>query len=238
MNDSVRIATYNFLHGGSARRNGHLASVLNATSADIVLCQEARPVAQLSLEGNDVRSGDTFLWRPIAGRKWGSGILLRQRAAMEISIPGFEGWVVGAETEIIRKTSIISVHCPAGAGGYARTMHRLLDAIEPLAARGDLVIGGDFNVATGYRTADESVKISKAEVKLLDRLTGDFDLIPCWQAANPGLPLAQTLRWTANRAAPYHCDGIFIPRSWQAHLKSCNIVSGVSWDQLSDHNPV
>ena len=234
----VRIATYNFLHGGSARRNGHMAAVLAATKADILLCQEARPVAQLHLEGNDIEPGDSFLWRPIAGRKWGSGILVRGRAAIEISVMGFEGWVVGAEIELLRKTSILNVHCPAGPGGYARTMHRLLDAIEPLAARGDVIIGGDFNVATGYRSADESVKISKAEVQLLDRLTGDFGLIPCWQVANPGKPLAQTLRWTANRAAPYHCDGIFVPRSWQTHLRSCNVLTGEVWDQLSDHNPV
>ena len=38
-------------------------------------------------------------------------------------------------------------------------------------------------------------------------------LVACWQCANPGKPLAQTLRWSGNRAAPHHCDGIFIPRA-------------------------
>jgi endonuclease/exonuclease/phosphatase family metal-dependent hydrolase len=234
----VRIATYNFLHGGSARRNGHLAAVLAATNADIVLCQEARPSLQLELDSVDVAPGDTWFWHPIAGRKWGSAILLRQRSAVEVRVLGFEGWVIGAEIALPHRTCVLSVHCPARPGGYVRAMHRLLDAIAPLTRTCDLVLGGDFNVAAGYRAADEGVRISRGEEQLLDRLTTEFALIPCWQTVNPGAPLAQTLRWTANRTAPYHCDGIFIPRSWRRYLGQCHVLNGPGWDFLSDHNPV
>jgi exonuclease III len=47
-----------------------------------------------------------------------------------------------------------------------------------------------------------------------------------------------TLRWTGNRRAPYHCDGIFVPQSWSDRLKSCVVFSGRRWNRLSDHNPV
>jgi exonuclease III len=226
----MRIATYNFLHGGSAHRDGHIASLLEATAADIVLCQEARP--------HDVSSDDTFFWHPVPGHRWGSGILLRGMQAKEIRVLGFEGWVIGAELKGRKKLRILSIHCPAGDGGYVRTMHRLLDTIHPLRDNAHLVIGGDFNVATGYRTKSAQVKFSNGERELLDRITAEFRLMPCWQAAHPEEELAQTLRWSANRATPYHCDGIFVPRSWRARLHSCDVLQSTEWDRLSDHNPV
>jgi endonuclease/exonuclease/phosphatase family metal-dependent hydrolase len=232
----MRIATYNFLHGGSARRSGHLQQVLAATNADIVLCQEAKtPDAS---EAPILTARDTWFWQPVPGYRWGSGILVRGKRAKEIRVLGFEGWVTGAEIKLARTLRILSVHCPAGEGGYVRTMHRLLDVIAPLRKRADLVIGGDFNVATGYRGAEEAVKMTRGERDLLDRLTGEFNLLPCWQTAHAGEPLAQTLRWSADRIAPYHCDGVFMPRAWQPLLRSCEVLSGPPWDELSDHNPV
>jgi len=69
-------------------------------------------------------------------------------------------------------------------------------------------------------------------------MAGEFDLIPCWQVMHPRTPLAQTLRWTGNRATPYHCDGIFAPRAWRPRLSRCEVIAGPEWDRLSDHNPV
>ena len=66
----------------------------------------------------------------------------------------------------------------------------------------------------------------------------EFGLLNCWQTANPDQPLCQTLRWTGDRAIPYHCDGIFVPRSWKDRLKSCEVIAGDEWNRLSDHNPV
>ena len=80
--------------------------------------------------------------------------------------------------------------------------------------------------------------MSRGERELLDRLSSEFDLITCWQAANPGRPLAQTLRWCAERRAPYHCDGIFVSSAWAARLVSCRVIRGPRWAGLSDHNPV
>jgi endonuclease/exonuclease/phosphatase family metal-dependent hydrolase len=80
--------------------------------------------------------------------------------------------------------------------------------------------------------------MSTGERALMARFTEELDLVPCWQTANPGRPLAQTLRWCVNRTAPYHCDGIFIPRAWRRRLESCEVLATSEWIALSDHNPV
>jgi endonuclease/exonuclease/phosphatase family metal-dependent hydrolase len=117
-------------------------------------------------------------------------------------------------------------------------MQHILDRVAALRGDADLVLGGDFNVAVGYRKEGEPVRILRGERDILDRLAQDFGLVSCWQAANPQRPLAQTLRWSGNPSAPYHCDGIFVPRSWLPRLKTCRVVRGTRWTRLSDHNPV
>jgi endonuclease/exonuclease/phosphatase family metal-dependent hydrolase len=158
-------------------------------------------------------------------------------------MPEFDGWVVGGEVHGSRLVNgrplqIFSIHGPAGQHGYIRTMHAILDVIGRLSPRADLVLGGDFNVVVGYRQPREHLKVSRGERKLLERLSQEFGLVSCWQAANPDRPLAQTLRWSADRVAPYHCDGIFVPSGWLDRLVSCRVVRGSRWNGLSDHNPV
>jgi hypothetical protein len=80
--------------------------------------------------------------------------------------------------------------------------------------------------------------VTRRERGVLDRLVHEFGLVSCWQAAHPNQPLAQTLRWSADRQAPYHCDGIFVPSSWLDRLVSCRVIRGSRWNTLSDHNPV
>ena len=101
-----------------------------------------------------------------------------------------------------------------------------------------IALAGDFNVAVGMRGPDELVKMSKAERELMNRFCEELNLVPCWQTVHPARPLAQTLRWSGNRTAPYHCDGIFIPRAWRHRIESCDVIAGPEWEQLSDHNPV
>jgi endonuclease/exonuclease/phosphatase family metal-dependent hydrolase len=60
----------------------------------------------------------------------------------------------------------------------------------------------------------------------------------CWQAANPNRDLPQTLRWSPNREAKYHCDGMFVPAPWYGNLARSEVLSAPIWDELSDHNPV
>ena len=117
-------------------------------------------------------------------------------------------------------------------------MNRILDALTAHFDGTDVIVGGDMNVVTAYRPADDVVRMTKGERALLDRLRDEFGLISSWQTANPGRALPQTLRWQANPVTPYHCDGIFVPVAWATALQRCDVHAGAIWDALSDHNPM
>ena len=238
----MRIVTYNFLRAGSLKRCGHWSRVIRSLKPDLVLAQECRPPESSPSERFRHNDHDAFAWQAAGSRGWGSGLFARSASLVPIAISDYDGWVVGGE---IRNTSwserpllVFSVHGPAGERGYIRTMHHILDRVASLRGRADLVLGGDFNVAVGYRQPSDQIRFVRGERDLLDRLSNEFDLVSCWQTANPNRPLAQTLRWMGNPSAPYHCDGIFVPRSWLPRLVSCRVVRGSRWNQLSDHNPV
>jgi exonuclease III len=242
----LRLVAYNFLSGGSAKRSGHWSRLLRAFAPDVVFAQECRPPEECPGERFRPGAEDSFHWRrahPTRARAgWGTGVLVRAGRLVPIAVPQFDGWVVGGEIESglwsPRPVRVFSVHGPVGERGYVRTMHEIIDRLLRLRGNSDLVLGGDFNVAASRRPADDPRPFSRGERDLLDRIDGELALIGCWQTANPGKPLAQTLRWSRNPNTPYHCDGIFVPRAWTARLASCRVVRGSRWTQLSDHNPV
>jgi endonuclease/exonuclease/phosphatase family metal-dependent hydrolase len=238
----MRIVAYNFLRAGSLKRCGHWSRVFRQLKPDLVLAQECRPPQSSPGERFRYAEHDAFAWQCASGRGWGSGLLARAASLLPIRIPDYDGWVVGGE---IRNTAwserpllVFSVHGPVGERGYIATMHRILDHVALLRDDADLVLGGDFNVAVGYRPPSDRIRFLRGERELLDRLSNQFDLASCWQAAHPDRPLAQTLRWMGNPRAPYHCDGIFVLRRWLPRLLSCRVIRGARWNQLSDHNPV
>ena len=231
----MRIVTFNFLAGGSSRRNGHWAAVRERLAPDVMLAQECRPPAD---EG-----GGHGLWRRASRRGWGTGVFLAHGAIRPIAVRGFASWVVGGEVEqegwpARRPLRVFSIHCPAGEHGYMRTLDRIIDRLVRIGDGADLIVGGDLNVVVGYRGPDEPVRMVPGERRLLDRIAGELGLVACWQAKHPGRPLAQTLRWTGNRRMPYHCDGIFVPHAWRDRLRSAEVMDGPEWERLSDHNPV
>jgi exonuclease III len=238
----LRVVAYNFLSGGSAARSGHWSRVHAQLAPDIVLAQECRAPQDSPGERFRIGPSDTLHWAPATARRWGSAVLVRGLRATALRIPRFGGWVTGAELSgldwAVRPLRVFSIHCPVGERGYIRTLHQILDRIARLAEGADLLLGGDFNVVVGQRQPRERIRMSRGEREILDRLSAEFALMSCWQAAHPGRPLAQTLRWSADRAAPYHCDGIFVPASWGSRLVACRVVRGPRWAALSDHNPV
>jgi hypothetical protein len=117
-------------------------------------------------------------------------------------------------------------------------VNQILDMIADHAGGGGLVIGGDFNLSISARQADEGRRTPSADLAIQRRLRDEFGLVNCWREANPGRPPAQTLRWSNAPEVPYHCDGLFVPRSWAGHLRACEVISSLDWDRLSDHNPV
>ncbi|HEX9109316.1 MAG TPA: hypothetical protein VF832_18870, partial [Longimicrobiales bacterium] len=130
------------------------------------------------------------------------------------------------------------LHVPAGRGGYIAVAQRILDVLAAGADAQAWLIGGDFNMTCARRLDGEERRNKPAQLALLERLEGEFGVVNAWQQANPGRPLAQTLRWTTNRITPYHCDGIFLPRAWADASLRAEVVTGGDWDRLSDHNPV
>ena len=234
----MRIVTFNFLAGGSARRNGHWAAVRERLAPDVVLAQECRPPP------GDGSRPDTALWRRASRRGWGTGVFLAHGKIRPIAVRGFAGWVVGGEVEQEgwpsrrRPLRVFSIHCQAGDHGYMRSLGAIIDRLARIGEGADLVVGGDLNVVVGYRGPDEPVRMVPGERLLLDRMARELGLVACWQAKHPGKPLEQTLRWTGDRTMPYHCDGIFVPRRWVARLESAEVIQGPEWDRLSDHNPV
>jgi endonuclease/exonuclease/phosphatase family metal-dependent hydrolase len=134
----------------------------------------------------------------------------------------------------------LSIHAPTRKGSsYIKEVGRILDFAGDLAGGRPLVLAGDFNVAVGMRQPGQVMSITRGERALLQRLTDQLDLVPCWQTAHPGEPLARTLRWMHRMdSLPYHCDGVFVPRAWASALRTCEVIEDEEWCAISDHNPV
>lgn len=221
---------------------------LQAESPDLLLLQESSAPDRYAVPD----CGGSWLWRRTATTRFGSAIWVRRGSLEPVAVPGFEGWLTAAIVTGLASPAgagaelfVVSLHAPQGPGGYVRTVDRMLDALAPLRAGRATILAGDFNMATGRRGPGEPIGTTAPERRVLDRLEGEFGLIGCWQAANPGRPLAQTLRWVGNRDTPYHCDGVFAPVSWATALAGCTVlpsdhpsVAGQHGREWSDHNPV
>ncbi len=236
------LATYNIRSGGAGRT--HWSKVLGEFRPDIFLVQETlAPEEHLppSLHGDLRRRA---VWRQVEGRRWGSAVYVGRGEARPIGLPDFHGHVVGARVVGAERPDrkdvplrVFSVHAQI-RGSYHRAVKAILDMIAAHAGRGDLVIGGDFNIGIGERHRSEDRTTSAADRAIQVTLQDEFGLVNCWREANPDRPLDQTLRWSNAPTIPYHCDGLFVPRSWLPHLRSCEVVSSPEWDVMSDRNPV
>src|SRR4051812_28094131 len=183
-------------------------------------------------------------WKRVEGRRWGSAIYAGRGETRPIELPDFHGHLVGLEVAGVEwpdgeasPLRAFCIHAPA-RGGYQGAVNRILDMIARHAGGAALVIGGDFNLTITPRQATEARRTSTADLAIQRRLRDEIVLVNCWQEANPGRPPAQTLRWSRAPEVPYHCDGLFVPRSWAGSLRSCEVVTSPDWDRLSDHNPV
>lgn len=238
----VTVATYNLLKGGSAR--AHWLTLIERHGVGLLLVQESYPPAEHLPASRYPDAAGRTVWERVGETGWGSGVYSHTGRVTPVPVPGFSGWVVGAEVtragwQAGSRDPLLafSVHAPAGPGGYHGQMNRILDAIRTAAGGRAVLIGGDFNVSVtdgpgAWRP------MTRAERAIQARLADEFGLVNCWAAAHPGEPPAQTLRWTGGRTTPYHCDGLFVPRAWADRLTGCEVLAGGGWDALSDHNPV
>jgi endonuclease/exonuclease/phosphatase family metal-dependent hydrolase len=237
--EAVRIVTWNLNQGMAAAIWPRLQASL---AADLVLLQESpRPSWPRPCD-----------WQPVPHAEWGSAVLATHGTIRPIPIAGYEGWVAGGElvnsplAAAGRSLFAFSLHSPTPntnrpRQGYVAEAVCIVETIyQQLPAGADVVIGGDFNFTSlGQRHEDEPIQTKKQEQAALTRFA-DLGLVSCWLCAHPGRPLAQTLRWSSDRApgrtTPYHCDGIWVPQRWRE-----NIVCEVLTSQLteaSDHFPM
>lgn len=197
-------------------------------------------------ESNVAPDGANVLWRKVPEAPWGSAVVTSVGRIRPIELPGYEGWVVGGDVEVSgRGLSVFSVHAPSSTKAvprepYATEVVKILELIRSsVRPENDLLIGGDFNVTLGERHSSESLQTTSSD-RLALKTIAAAGLISCWTAAHPGIPLAQTLRWSGDRsperAAPYHCDGILVPVSWSRCI-TCSIHTDDCY-LVSDHNPV
>jgi endonuclease/exonuclease/phosphatase family metal-dependent hydrolase len=132
---------------------------------------------------------------------------------------------------------VFSVHAPSHGQSYATQVNKILDEIKAIVGDRECVVGGDFNMTVSHYSGSAR-PTSKRDLKIQERLAVEFNVVNCWQEANPDRPLQQTLRWTGDRTTAYHCDGLFVPKSWRYRLRSCCVLAGDEWNAMSDHNPI
>lgn len=238
----MKIAPYNILKGG--KRRVHWVRMIEDHGVDLLLVQETYPHREHlpPLLYPEVVSQSA--WEMVEENGWGSAVFSRTGSVQPISVPGFTGWVVGAEiggaswqAGIADPLLAFSIHAPVFKGSYSKPVNTILDEIKKVAGNHEVVFGGDFNLTVSHWSGSDR-PVSKQDLAIQARLADEFGLLNCWQASNPDQPLHQTLRWTGDPTFPYHCDGIFVPKSWQDRLESCVVLAGDEWNRLSDHNPV
>lgn len=237
----MNLVTYNLRSGGTGRL--HWSRIIGEFRPGLFLVQETVAPEEHLPPHLLAEAAGRSAWARVEGRRWGSAVYAGLGEVRPVEWPDFRGHVVGlkvagAEWPDGDRSPIraFSVHAPA-RGGYQRAVNKILDMIAGHSGDGGLVIGGDFNLSITPRQPGEGRRTRTADLAIQRRLRDDFGLVNCWEASNPGLPPAQTLRWSNAPEVPYHCDGLFVPRSWTCRLRACEVVTSPEWDRLSDHNP-
>jgi exonuclease III len=236
---NMRIATWNLKHDAGACT---WPTLIDDFGADILFLQETRLP----------RSNSFVLWQKVPHHDRGSAVICSSGKVLPVSIPNYDGWVVGGElveSQWNRPSTplfLFSLHSPSANAQSPRCTYveevaiivRTLKSLLPSGA--DLILGGDFNfLSLGERHPSEPLKTKPEERDCL-KLLSDLGLVSCWTEAHPNKPLAQTLRWSGDRSegktTPYHCDGIFVPKAWGINA-CCEVLTSKPFE-VSDHFPV
>ena len=263
--DQVVILTYNLQNAGSPDLL-QWSNVIEAFDPDLFLAQESCDPNRYRLpQGSDGLAAKA-VWCPVPERAthvWGSAVYARGGKITPLRVDeALQVWLTGAEVEDCpalsgRRVRVFSLHAHRP---YSATVMRMLDCIQATRDGTDLILGGDFNLTIGQRHHSERLddgtpwETTQEERAILTRIRDEFGLVNCWQAANPGVPLAQTYR-SSSEARPlgctqcppvrsHHYDGIFVPSTWD--LPRCTVVNNEEWTgrndvnrpPRSDHNPV
>lgn len=234
--------TYNLRLGGKKTVN-QWEIILEEFSPDLVFAQETHEPSTYFSTSHQNISQSSIIWQPTSSG-WGSSIFSRKEKVIPIEIPSFKGWVVGGKIENFSTNNgqakplfLFSVHTPS-PGDYEKQSLSILNSIKRITGSHDLIIAGDFNITTAIRHPSEELKNTKKELKFITQMRKELGLVNCWQAINPNTDLPQTLRWSGNQDAPYHCDAIFVPLNWAQYIEKCTIINNENWSRMSDHYPI
>ncbi len=238
----MKIATYNLRFGGKKRV--HWQKMLDEHQVDVLLLQETFAHDQHLPPASNPIQADRCVFQCVPGQDWGSAVALTKGSLTPIVVNGFEGWVQGGEATGLTwpdgtsdKLLTFSLHAPSVKDSYANQINKILDELKRIAAGRPMILGGDFNLTV---SEGEGTKrpVTARESEIHKRISEEFGLINCWKEIHSEEPLHQTLRWSRDKTAVYHCDGLFVPATWKTLLTSCEVLSGEEWNSLSDHNPV
>ena len=127
---------------------------LLALEPDVAFLQESHRPDKLAGDLRTVLPLDRVIWRGPDHGRWGTALLLPEPPLKILEVPGYEGWVIGAQIRLGETgpiCSVFSIHVPPRHSGYVRTVDEILDGISDLKLAGPLVLAGDLNVATARR---------------------------------------------------------------------------------------
>jgi exonuclease III len=228
--------------GGNKGAGNPWQQLIREFAPDIVFAQESFHPDQY-FSPDELAQYKGCIWSAVPERNWGSAILSKQYQLEPVSLPEFEGWVVGARVPdlvingVSQAVMIFSIHAPS-PGPYEPAVKKIFDEIAKKWNKVPLIVAGDFNLTTAIRHPTENLKNSTGEIALQKRLRKEFGLSNAWQVLHPNQNLPQTLRWNKDPVPPYHCDAVFLSHNHLAHLVSSNIESSGIWTGMSDHNPI
>lgn len=253
----MKIVTYNVNKDCKALDyKNHWSQVIAAFDPDVFLAQESRHPKDCGLSQHLLEQA---IWRPVL-HDYGTAVYAKNGRVTELAVDDHRGMLAGVEIVgcnhpgNAKRLLAFSLHAPTDENTIA-ALDRMLTSIASIISKAqdaDVVIGGDFNVNSLGERHESEVKdgkpwvTTKSEKTLLDRLRDKLGLMNCWQTAHPNTPLSQTCRWNRNPIPAYHCDGIFVPSSWEPALQSCEVITPEIWRERgnglslprSDHNPV
>jgi len=217
------------LHFGGDKGTNSWQQIIQEFTPDIVFAQESFSLNEYLLE-DDLAQFKDHVWFPVPERKWGSAILSKNYQLEPISLPEYDGWVVGARIAdlkiggIEQSTMVFSIHAPSTKIPYERHVNLIIDEITKRWGNTPMILAGDFNLTTAaIMNPTEKLKNTDGEIKILDRLQSELGLINAWQHLHPNDDPPQTLRWTGNKTTPYHCDAIFLSETLLPHLVNAKI---------------
>lgn len=172
----------------------------------------------------------------------GTWLLAADAPISPVKIHGFSGWLAGGVCRAAnREIACLSLHAPSRLPSFPRrsylqgAMAMVQAIVEIIPPSMPLIIGGDFNFCSfGERRPDEAIQATPDEraATAAWRVQG-FEL--AWRDLHAEAPLPQTLRWTGNRAKPFHCDG-FLVRN--VVMRDCSVLATDAESPPSDHDSV